>query len=144
MKEIDPNSIIMTFKGVDITGVADGTFVEVEYDEDAYTHHVGAKGEVTRVKNANEMGTVTFNLGQGSTCNDKLSAIAIADRKSGAGIGKLLITDLKGTTKYRADKAWIRKMPKGEHGKEHTNRGWVVTCEKLIVVIGGSLVPDAL
>lgn len=144
MKEIDPNSIIMTFKGVDITGVADGTFVEVEYDEDAYTHHVGAKGEVTRVKNCNEMGTVTFTLGQGSSCNDKLSAIAIADRKSGSGVGKLLITDLKGTTKYRADKAWIRKMAKGEHGKEHANRSWVITAEKLEVTIGGSTTPDSL
>jgi hypothetical protein len=144
MKEIDPNSIIMTFKGIDITGVADGTFVEVEYDEDAYTHHVGAKGEVTRVKNSNEMGTITFTLGQGSSTNDKLSAVAIGDRKSGTGVGKVKISDLKGTTLYRGDKAWIRKMAKGEHGKEHTNRSWVITVEKLVVNIGGSTTPDSL
>ena len=144
MKEIDPGSIIMTFAGVNISGVADGTFVEIEYAEDAYTEHVGAKGEVTRVKNANEMGTVTFTLGQATNVNDLLSAIAIADRRSGSGVGALLITDLKGTSRYVAKEAWIRKLAKAEHGKEHTNRSWVIVCEKLQAFVGGSIVPNAL
>ena len=143
-KEIDPNAIVMTFKGIPITGVADGTFVEVEYDEDAYTHHVGAQGTVTRVKNANEMGTVTFTLGQATLTNDRLSAVAIADRVNGDGVGALLIKDLKGTTLYMSQNAWIRKIAKGEHGKEHLNRSWVITCEKLKVMVGGSTTPNAL
>lgn len=143
MKEIDPNSIVMAFKGINITGVSDGTFVEVEHNEDAYTTHVGAKGEVTRVKNSNETGLVTFTLGQASIANDQLSALAVRDRNNGNGYGALLIKDLKGTTMYRAAVAWIKKMPKGEHGKEHTSRSWVIECEKLTMFVGGSVTGNA-
>ncbi len=144
MKEIDPTSIVMVLAGIPITGVADGTFVEVEHDEDAYTHHVGGQGTVTRVKNANQMGTVTFTLGQATITNDLLSALAIRDRNNGTGVGALTIKDLKGTTMYRSQNAWLRKLAKGEHGKEHTNRAWVVTCERLEAFVGGSTTPNSL
>lgn len=144
MKELDPQAIIMTLAGINIDGVDSDTFVEYEYNEDAYKTHVGAKGEVTRVKVANESGLVTFTLGQASSCNDRLSALAITDRRNGTGIGALIITDLKGTTLIKAQNAWIQKAAKGEHGSEHKPRSWVVFCEKMQVFIGGSTVPNAL
>lgn len=143
MKEIDPKSIIMTWNKIDITGIAADTFLEVEYDEDSFTDECGADGEVTRIKNADERGTVTFTLGQATETNDLLSAMAIRDRKSSNGYGALLIKDLKGTTLYAADEAWIRKFAKGEHGKGHSNRSWIIRAAKLKVFIGGSTFPNS-
>lgn len=143
MKEIDPKSIVMTWNKIDITGIANGTFLEVEYAEDAFTDEVGADGEVTRIKNADERGSVTFHLGQASETNDLLSAMAIRDRKNSTGYGALLIKDLKGTTLYAADEAWIQKIAKGEHAKGHTNRSWIIRCAKLRVFVGGSTFPNS-
>ncbi len=139
MATLDPGSIVMTFKGVNITGVMDGTFCEVERAEDAVTMHVGAQGEVTRVMSRNKTGSVTFNIVQSSVTNQLLSAIAAADEKDRSGVGPLLITDLNGTTVYKATEAWIRKLPKGEHAKDATGRSWVIDCAKLLMNVGGSL-----
>lgn len=143
MKEIDPKSIIMTWNRIDITGIAGDTFLEVEYDENSFEDEVGADGEVTRIKNADERGSVTFHLGQASETNDRLTAMAIRDRKTSNGYGALMIKDLKGTTLYAADESWIQKIAKGEHAKGHTNRSWVIRCAKLRVFIGGSTFPNA-
>lgn len=139
MRTIDPGKFPMTFKGVNIVGIADGTYVEVERAEDGWSMYVGADGEVTRVRNRNRTGAVTFTLSQASITNTQLSAIAIADEKGGTGVGPLLIKDLNGETVYAAKEAWIRKIPKGEHAKEATTRQWVIDCAELTMVIGGQL-----
>lgn len=136
-KTLDPSTILMTFKGVNITGIMDGTFVEVERNEDGWTEHVGAAGNVTHVKNLNKTGTVTFQLSEAADTNNLLSAIAALDEANSTGKGSLLITDLNGLTRYRATEARIKKWPKGEHAKDHTGRTWVVMCAKLEIFIGG-------
>jgi hypothetical protein len=96
MRTVDPGKILMTFKGVNIVGIADGTFVEVERAEDGWTMYKGSDGEITRVRNRDRSGAVTFTLSQASITNTFLSAIAIADEKDGTGVGSLLIKDLNG------------------------------------------------
>jgi hypothetical protein len=140
MRTVDPGKILMTFKGVNIVGIADGTFVEVERAEDGWTMYKGSDGEITRVRNRDRSGAVTFTLSQASITNTFLSAIAIADEKDGTGVGSLLIKDLNGETVYSAKEAWIRKIAKGEHAKEATTRQWVLDCAELTPVIGGQLI----
>lgn len=134
---LNPADVVMTFKGFDIQDFSDGTYIEVEYDEDQTSEHVGANGNVTRVINNNEMATVTVTLGQASPSNTVLSTIANSDRKNGDGVGALQIADLAGDTLYIAREAWIKKLAKGEHAKEHTNRVWVFKCAKLKANVGG-------
>lgn len=144
MKEIDPKSIVMTWNKIDVTGIAGDTFLEVDYNEDSFTDEVGADGEVTRIKNADERGSVTFTLGQASSTNDLFSAMAIRDRKSSNGYGAMFIKDLKGTTLYKADEAWLTRIAKGTHAKGHQDRTWVLRCAKLQVFIGGSVFPTSI
>lgn len=144
MKEIDPKSILITWNKIDVSGFASDTFCEVEYDEDTFTDEVGADGEVVRIKNADERGSVTLTLSQASETNDLFSAMVIKDRKNSTGVGALMIKDLKGTSLYAADQAWIQKPAKAEHAKGHTNRVWIIRCAKLRVFIGGSTFPSRI
>lgn len=139
-KNLDPGQVVATFKGVNIVGFNDGSFIEVERSEDAFSMHVGATGDVTRVRNRNRTGAVTFTLIQASPTNDLLSAIALDDELNGTGYGPLIIKDLLGGTMYRATEAWIRKYPKGDHAKDATSRQWVIDCSELKMNIGGSVV----
>jgi hypothetical protein len=141
-KELDPTAIIMTLAGINIDGLGEDQFVSWAFNSNSYETHVSAKGEVTRVKIGDESGRVTFTLGQSSSCNDRLSALAIADRRTGGGQGALLITDLKGTTLIKGN-AWIEKIADGGAGKSQQDRSWVVFVEKMFVFLGGSTFPTA-
>lgn len=134
---LNPALVVMSFKGMNIQDFADGTFIEVEYDEDQTTEHVGANGNVTRVINNNQLATITITLGQASPSNGLLSAIANLDRKTGGGVGSISIEDLSGDTIYSGKEAWIKKIAKGEHAKEHTNRKWVFKVAKLKANVAG-------
>ena len=57
-----PKDVLVVVGVVPITGYADGSFVEVDYNEEAYKLVIGADGEATRVKNANESGKITIKL----------------------------------------------------------------------------------
>jgi hypothetical protein len=143
MKTISPLSIVMSFGGFDIAGWAPDTMLTVAFSEDQVTEVVGADGEVCRVLNPNELGTATFTLSQASLTNDKLSALAIVDRATGKGVKPLLIKDLFGTSLYKAEEAWIVKIPDAAHGKDHQTREWAIRCAKLKMFVGGSLTPTA-
>lgn len=135
-----PDKFTVSFKGVNITGFQDGTFIEVERDEDGFTKHVGALGDVTRVRNLNRAGKVTITLIQAAPTNDQLSAIASSDEQFGDGVGALLIKDLNGTTRVSSAEAWIQKWPKVERGKESLSVVWVIECAVLTMSnVGGNV-----
>lgn len=58
-----------------ITGFMDGTPISTEQNEDTYTQHVGADGQVTYNESNNETGTFTFTLKQDSPSVPVLSAL---------------------------------------------------------------------
>ncbi len=134
----DPGAIIIIFLGIKITGFADGTFVEIERDEDAYKKTVGAGGEVARTRSRNLSGKATFTLMGSSFCNDLLSAAAILDESLGSGVGPILIKDLNGTTLIHGANAWIQKVPKVPFGKELTDREWVIDIDAVEFLVGGN------
>lgn len=136
IKTYDPAEVLTTFFGIPLTGFADGTFVEVDYNEDAFTLMVGAGGETARARSQNRSGTVTFTLMASSPCNDLLSAVAIADRASGLGVGPVGIKDNNGTSLVAGANAWVKKMPKVEYAKEVGSRQWVLECDALDMLVG--------
>lgn len=124
----DPSQVAIVFAGIPITGFADGTFLNVEQNEDSFTLQVGTDGDGCRSKSNNRSGRVTFTLGQWSACNDLLSALHNLDvnTPNGDGIGPLLIKDLSGTSMYIAEKAWITKPPAAGFGREAESREWII------------------
>lgn len=126
MYTLDPKKVIISFLGNIITGFADGEFITVERDADAFTKYVGADGQVARARNNNKSATVTITLAQGSPSNAVLSAAARLDELAGTGVGEFLMKDLGGATMWRAPNSWIRKLPATPMGKEIGTRQWVI------------------
>lgn len=136
-KTFDPKKLVMNCGGNNVTGYADGTFVKVERDEDAFSFTAGADGEGVRAKSNVKSATVTFTLLQSSAANDIFSAFALADELNNGGLFPLLIKDNNGRSLFAAESAWVQKMADSEFSGDVTNREWVVRTDSLQVLVGG-------
>ena len=120
----DPKKVIITFGGVPISGFAAGTFLNVTASSERFTKVVGADGEVSRSKSADETHEVTITLKQSSLSNQYLSGIETIDKLTSAGILPLTITDLNGGTLKFWPQAWISTDPELGYAAEQTDREW--------------------
>lgn len=135
----DPKEVILSVLGIDITGYAAGTFVNVEMDEDTFTMLVGAGGDTARVRNQNSSATVTITLMQTSPANDALSAAYNLDKQTGNGVGPFQLKDNRGTTNVNAQNCWVKKPAAIGFGKELEDRVWTLQLDKLEGNIGGTV-----
>lgn len=139
-KNYDPKLVIVTFRGIQLLGYMDGTFVTAERDEDTFEKTVGATGDVTRVRNRNIAGAVKVTLLAESPTNDLLSAVAEEDRLFGTGYGPLMIKNLNGTQLVLAEIAWCKRPANVEYADTASGREWEFDCAELLVEGGGALV----
>lgn len=139
-KQYDPSQVSFSFMGNNITGFMDGTFIEVERDEDGFTKHVGSLGDVTRTRNLNHAGKITLTLMAQSPSNDILNTIYAQDEQFGTNYGALQIIDHNGNMKVHVTYAWIMKAPKIERAKESGTTVWVFDCADVEIVAGGGVV----
>src|SRR5690242_2021423 len=139
-KNYAPDHVSFVFKGFPIMGFQDGTFIEAERKEDGFTMHVGALGDVTRVKNLNRTGHVTLTLMAQHPDNDTLQSIADDDEQNSTGVGTLQIMDHNGNMEVHASLAWIRKRPKIDRAKEAGPTTWTFDCADLELNSGGNVV----
>jgi len=138
VRTYDPAEVIITVGGIPLTGFADGTFLVVERDEDAFSKSTGADGNTARVKSNNHAGAATITLQQTSPSNDVLSGFAAADELSNRGVVPILIKDLNGASTFFSASAWVRKMPAAEFGKALSDREWVLDCAAIDLFVGGN------
>ena len=140
-KNYNPQLIIASFNGVVLQGFADGTHLRIERSEDVYSTVVGTGGDVTRVRNHNKTGMVTFTLMAESISNSQLQALQLVDEATGLGRGSLYIEDLNGTILVDAAQAWIMKSPDSEYSKESAgNREWRIQCAELSMLLSGAII----
>lgn len=139
-KNYDPGRIIVIFKGAQIQGYAEGTFVKASRAEETFKTSAGAGGDIVRVRNRNKMGSVVITLQAASTSNDVLQGFHDIDELTGLGYGSLMIKDLNGLTLINAEKAWVNKPADGEYGAESPNREWTIDCAELSIKNGGAVV----
>lgn len=142
MKTYDPKYYVVTFKGHQIQGPADGTFIKVSRMTDTVSSEAGAYGDVVRTRSHDRRGEVTITLLASSPSNDALSAFAAAGElglEPDADVGPFMLKDINGTTVCLASEAWVRKPADVEGAKEHTPREWVLECAKLEMLVGGAL-----
>lgn len=141
VRTFDPKQTVLTVGGIPIGGFADGTFLQFEYDEDAYNKVVGADGITSRAKTNNQGGTLTITLAQTSPSNDILSGYANTDKLSNTGVVPVVVKDVNGTTVIFAPNGWVRKQASLEWGKEISDNEWILDLTDVDVVIGGNVVP---
>jgi hypothetical protein len=129
----DPKRTAVSLAGVTLEGFASGSFITIEKDADDYVDKVGADGEVTRVRNADQRCTVKLKLAQGSKSNTLLSQMRRADLNdpNGAGVGVFRCTDgSSGVELAHGDKAWIMKVTPIERGAEAVETEWTIRIAK--------------
>ena len=138
VRTYDPANVIVSIGGTPMSGYADGTFINVSRDENAFTKVTGADGEVGRSKSNNRSGSLTLTLMQTSMSNDILSAIALLDEVSNAGVVPVLVKEIGTDTILMAGEGWIQKMPSYEASKEIGNREWILDLATLGMFEGGN------
>ena len=81
MEQYDPTKVSIIVAGHAVTGFAEGTKINAEREEDKRSAHVGVDGNVTFVKNANDLGRVTISLKHNSPSNEVLNALYKSDEE---------------------------------------------------------------
>lgn len=139
VKTYDPKQVVVSFADRRITGFADGDFVNVVPLANAFESYVGSDGSVSRARTNDDRVTVSFTLAQTSPSNDVLSQLAALDRvaANGAGVGRLLIQDLSGSTLLEGP-AWIERMPDVTLGREIGSRAWTLLAAVENWTVGGN------
>lgn len=138
VRSYDPKQIVIAFGPTVITGYAEGTFVKVARNGNAFEKSRGADGSVDRTnKNALDF-TVTITLKQTSPVNAILSGLLLADQISNAGLLPLTIKDLGGATLFSAAQAYIAKDPDQEFGDSLSSREWTFETGIAANLIGGN------
>jgi len=138
VRTFDPKSVIVSIGGVPLSGFADGTFLTIDRDENAFTKVTGADGTSTRVKSNNRSGSMTLTLKQSSPSNDILSGFAALDEISNSGVVPILIKDLSGNSLYFSATGWIQKYPTSEFSKDISNRAWVLDLVDVDIFVGSN------
>lgn len=138
VRTYDPKNVVIAIGGVPMSGFADGTFLEIVRDEQAFTKVVGADGYTSRVKSNNRGGTLTLTLLETSPSNDILSGIAALDELSNAGVVPILVKDMSGNSVYFSATGWIQKLPDSAFGKEVNNRAWVLDLADVDIFVGSN------
>lgn len=138
MRDYRPGEISVIFDGQILTGFAEGTFINVERDEDAYTYAPSTNGGGTRTKNSNRAGKITLTLQKSSPSNQVLSDAARRDEESNDGVRPVLVRDNSGSDLYKAESAYVVKIASAEEAKELPNREWILQCEVLEINLGGN------
>lgn len=134
----DPKNVSVIVGGSIMTGFADGTFVEVERNENAFNLKIGVDGEGTRAKSNNKSGKVTITLMQSSPSNDTLSGFTAADELSNTGAVPVLVKDNSGRTICTALTAWVQKYANASFAKEVTTRKWVLETDDIEMFVAGN------
>lgn len=138
LKTYDPKQVAVIVGGKIMQGFADGTFVKLERNEQAFNLKVGVDGEGTRAKSNNRSGKITITLMQSSDSNDELSGFAAADELSNTGAVPVLVKDASGRTLASAVTAWVQKYADAEFAKEAMTRPWTLETDELVIFEGGN------
>jgi hypothetical protein len=137
LKSFDMRKTPVTVQGLPLSGFASGDAVTAEFNEDLWTHEVGADGEVTRVYQGKKDATITIRLGMGSSANTTLSNLARTDELTGFTPVKIAIFDMLIGDIIFGNQCWLMKDPGRTFGQDATAKEWVYTVADLRITHGG-------
>ena len=134
----DSSKVAVIIGGAIMEGFADGTFVNVERDEDSFSKITGVDGRTSRARTGNRAGKITITLQQTSPSNNILTGFVEEDEISSNAIKPILIKDGLGSTVIASGAGWVLKPANVEYGKEISNREWIIDCADLKMLVGGN------
>lgn len=129
----DPSKVIVTIDDRIVNGFADGEFIKVVMDEDIYQKVKGADGEVTRIRNSSQSGSIELTLMASSPSNGDLNGLIGYPEPVTIGI-----SDLSGYTVFLGHRCWIKKAPDLSFGKEIGDTVWTIDSANIQTDYGGA------
>ena len=150
-----PEDLVITlgFKGGgvhQVSGFADGTFVNIARTVPSSTLYTGADNTGGRLIRKNRAANITITLSQFAESNDIFSALLDLDEQDsspqGGGIFSIFIKDLNGRSLYHAEQAFISQHPDSMFGTEVTTREWIISAIRLNQTLAGNALisPDTV
>lgn len=131
VKTFDFKKVALTINNQIVSGFADGTGINVEFNEDQFSLSVGSDGEAIRSDMNNESGSMTITLQASSAFNAVLSGLSKAKT-----IFDAQVKDTNGDT-LAAGEFWVKTRPSVEFGREAADREWVLETGALKMDVGG-------
>jgi hypothetical protein len=141
MNTYDPGQVTLVLGAPPspISGFMPDTFIEAARDIAAFTKHVGADGEVTRVRSRNKAGSITVTLQQGSASNDYFTALALLDETPAGVPLNCTLTDKSGRTLITSPFGWVEKIADVSlHGTAEQGRKWKIDLGPTAIFVGGN------
>lgn len=105
-------------------GWAKGEFLNVTYQEDAFTLVTGAGGDATRNARKNNTARLKLRLLHTSTFNQYLWALLKADKLSGRGGFPVTVVDIMNQEVHTSPIMWIMKEPDSPFSTDEIVREW--------------------
>lgn len=136
VKDYSPREVAIVYGGIQATGLGEGTFASVSYNNDFFTMQKGADGEVLRSCSEDMSARIEITTLQGSSFNAIMSAFFNGDRLARNGGLPFLMND-NGDSFWAAEAAWIVKPPDAERGKEGSEVTWLLETGNLEFNCGG-------
>lgn len=140
VKNYSPDLVDVVFKGILITGFAEGTFISIEREVDTFTKKVGSLGDVARTRSLNKSGKITITVMDTHPINDALATVIAADEATGLQYGPFSMKDRSGNTVARATEAWCMRVPKIARAQATGNVEYVFEAASIFIVHGGSVI----
>lgn len=137
--QYDPKQVSLILGGALITGFAEGSFINIEYNADLFTLSVGSDGESTRSKSNNNSARITVTLMSGAVGNALLNVAFQADKAAGAGAVPLAITDPSTGTLFASEGAWVVKDPGKDFQTEGQPMEWIIETDNLQSFYGAAI-----
>lgn len=136
----DPRQLTITVGGFLLSGFADDEVLRVARDDDLFFKRVGVAGEVARVMNLNQAGSISVSLMQSSPSNDDLSVLASLDQATSglAGAVPILVRDKSGRSVFVSATGWVKRFPDSVYSRDPSVREWTLDCSTLLIFVGGN------
>lgn len=124
--QYDPRQVAVIVSGREIVGFAEGTFIEAERSTERWSADVGAKGDVTFVRSADDTGTVTITLKHDSPSNAYLHELWRQQDEPGAESITISIQDrnFDGDVGVSGSECKIVNLPPFTRGDEVEDAEW--------------------
>lgn len=131
--QYDAKKVSVLVAGRPITGFADGSFVNVEREEDSFSDVAGSSGEVVVSANNDRRGSITITLLQTSPDVDFLfGKIAEYEASGELVFFPVMVRDQINGTVHKVSEAWVLRPADSEYGREVNSREFVLRCADLI------------
>lgn len=127
-----------------VTGVADGTFVNITKDVEPFETERAMDGSIQRIYKHDEGYKLDITLAQSSPSNNIFSALYNMDVATQMGKFPVFVTDTKGSTKFFALTAWVDRIPNVSFSNQLETRTWTLSCAQATITVGGNAEQSAL